>query len=61
MYRIYVVDRNGTYWLRRWFGSCPLLTTNRDHASVYGSFREAEENLKRLRNMQNDAHIDTRR
>ena len=61
MYRVYVVDRNGTYWLRKWFGGVPLLTTSRDQAAAYKTFREAEENLKRLQNMQNDAHIDTRR
>ena len=58
MYRVYIIDYHGAYWLRRWVGDCPLLSTKRDHAMTFKTFGAALEQVHRLKKLGNDAHID---
>lgn len=63
MYRVYIIDRSGAYWLRRWIvdGStcCPVLSTKRDHAMTFKRFTDAVEQTKKLKDVGDDAHVES--
>lgn len=63
MYRVYILDRSGAYWLRRWVGAgsdkCPVLSTKRDHAFMFKRFGDALDCVQRLKELRNDAHIES--